>query len=67
MSKLDIEGEVLTVDEVAAVLRINRNTAYRAVREGTIPSLRIGDRYLIPRVRLDALLNGTGGGEKQAA
>ena len=29
-----------------------------AVREGKIPSVRIGDRYLIPRVRLNALLAG---------
>jgi len=60
MSKPNIESEVLTVDEVAQVLRINRNTAYRAVHDGTIPSLRIGDRLLVPRVRLDALLAGRG-------
>jgi excisionase family DNA binding protein len=60
MSISNVESEVLTVDEVAQVLRLNRNTAYRAIHDGTIPSLRIGDRYLVPRVRLDALLAGRG-------
>ena len=52
------EGAVLTVAEVAEVLRLNKMTVYRAVRDGTIPSVRVGDRFLIPRARLDAMLRG---------
>ena len=58
MSEANVSKEVLTVDEAAAVLRINRNTAYKAVRKGTIPSLRFGDRIVVPRAKLSALLNG---------
>jgi excisionase family DNA binding protein len=36
-------------------------SAYAAVREGTIPSLRIGRRVLVPRIALDRLLMQAGG------
>ncbi len=36
-----------TVDEAAAVLNISRNSAYEAVREGEIPSMRAGRRILV--------------------
>lgn len=49
-------GPVLTVDEAAAYLRISRGLAFAAVRDGTLPSLRIGRRILIPRRALEALL-----------
>lgn len=48
--------ETLTVEEAAAVLGISRGLAYEGVREGTIPSLRIGRRLLVPRKALDRLL-----------
>jgi excisionase family DNA binding protein len=45
-----------TVDEVAARLGLNRNTAYTAVKDGTIPALRIGRRLLVPRAALERML-----------
>lgn len=48
---------VLTVDEVAAYLRISRGLCYEAVRQGWIPSIRIGRRLLVPRVVLERLLD----------
>lgn len=45
---------VLTVDELASLLRVNRDTAYRAVRAGEIPGVRrIGKTIRISR---DAVL-----------
>lgn len=44
--------DTLTVDEVAKVLRIGRNTAYGLIRNGHIGSLRIGKRYCIPKSAL---------------
>ena len=38
---------VLTVDETAEVLGISRNSAYKAVAEGQIPSIRVGKRILV--------------------
>lgn len=49
---------VLTVDEAAVYLRISRSLAFAALRDGTLPSLRIGRRILVPRRQLDALLDG---------
>ena len=46
----------LSVPEAAQLLGVSRMTAYSAVREGTIPSLRIGRRVLVPRAALDPLL-----------
>lgn len=48
----------MSVDEAALVAGIGLNQMYAAVREGTIPSLRIGRRILIPRKKFMALLNG---------
>ena len=52
------ENKVLTVEEVAKELRISRSLAYQQVRCGFIYSVKLGDRYLIPRKTLDSLLNG---------
>ena len=44
--------EFLTVEEVAKLLRIGKNLAYELVREGVIPSIRLGNRILVPREAL---------------
>ena len=58
-----LERETLSVEEVAAVLGISRNTAYAAVQRGEIPAVRIGRKLLIPRRALDRLLSGRNGTE----
>lgn len=40
---------VLSVDELASLLNIGRNTAYNLVRSGQIHSIRIGHQIRIPR------------------
>ena len=52
------ESLTLTVDEVAEILKISRGLAYEGVRDGSIPSVRIGRRILVPRAALIALLGG---------
>jgi excisionase family DNA binding protein len=47
---------VLTVEEVAELLRIGRAAAYQGVRQGTIPSIRLGRTIRVPRAKLLALL-----------
>ncbi len=54
----DDERLVLTVDEAAALLRISRGLAFAAVRDGTIPHLRVGRRILVPRTALLHLIGG---------
>ena len=51
----DRDSAVLTVDEVAAALRIGRRQAYSAVQRGEIPSLRIGRTIRVPRAWLDQI------------
>jgi len=52
--------ELLTysVDEVAKMLGTARGATYQAVREGRIPAIRMGRRWLIPRERFHAWLDG---------
>lgn len=59
-------GSVLTVDEAAAYLRISRGLAFAAVRDGTLPSIRIGRRILVPLKQLEALLDGNAHGSEES-
>jgi excisionase family DNA binding protein len=51
------ERAVYTVVEVAQLLSLSRGTAYSLVREGTIPALRLGGRWVIPRARFHTWLD----------
>ena len=42
------ERGTITVDEWAAFARCGRTQAYEAVRDGSVPSIRVGRRYFIP-------------------
>lgn len=44
------------VPEVAARLGISRNATYAAIRSGTIPSLRVGRRLIVPIASFEAWL-----------
>ena len=46
----------VSVDDAARILGISRGAAYAAVRDGSIVSIRIGRRLLIPTARLATLL-----------
>ena len=48
--------EVLTVREVAAILRVGRNQLYEAVARGELPAVRIGRTIRIPTTALKKLL-----------
>lgn len=48
----------LTVEEAGRRLGISRNHAYDAVKTGEIPAIRIGRRWLVPKVALERKLAG---------
>jgi excisionase family DNA binding protein len=48
--------ELLTVDEVAAVLRVTKATATDYMRRGVIPAFKLGRSWYALRPRLDAYL-----------
>jgi excisionase family DNA binding protein len=50
-------GHLLTVGEVAAVLRVSNMTVYRLIKGGDLPALRIGKNYRIRQHDLDAYLS----------
>lgn len=56
------ESLVLTPVETAKLLRIGRATVYEQIRLGTIPSIRMGRRILIPRAALMRKLEAPGDG-----
>ena len=45
-----------SVTEMAELLGIGRSKAYALVRSGTIPSLRLGRRIVIPKLALSRFL-----------
>ena len=49
-----------SVVEMARLLGVGRTTAYGLVRSGAVPSIRLGNRILIPKLALRQLLAGCG-------
>lgn len=54
----DEEHRVLTVSEVAEILRVGRNLVYRMVERGEIPAIRVGRKIRVPKTALDRYLDG---------
>ena len=48
--------ETYTAKEAAAKLGINITSVYEGLKKGEIPSIKIGNRVLIPRAAFDRLL-----------
>lgn len=52
-----IASELLTVDQVAAYLQLNRLTVYRYIRDGRLPASKLGKAYRIRKADVDAFLD----------
>ena len=50
--------QVFNVPEVAEILGLGRSATYEAVKNGSIPSVRIGRKIMIPKEGLRLLLAG---------
>lgn len=48
--------DVMTVEQVAAYLQLNKLTVYKFVREGRIPASRLGKSYRIQKADVDQFL-----------
>ncbi|MGO1514062.1 helix-turn-helix domain-containing protein [Agrococcus casei] len=53
-----------TVPEVAAILGVNRNSAYDAVKRGELGHYKIGRNIRVTQAHLDVFRAGTGEGEQ---
>ena len=49
-------SRTVSVEEAGAIVGVSRASAYEAVRSGSLPSLRIGRRVVVPLGRLADLL-----------
>lgn len=44
------------VETTGRLLKLSRNTTYKALRNGEIPSVRVGAQYRVPTAKLRAML-----------
>lgn len=42
--------DILTVEQLMEILSIGRNTAYKLLNDGSIRSVRVGNRHRIPKM-----------------
>lgn len=52
-------GDVLTIEELAAYLKIPKSTLYKLVREGRIPSQKVGRHWRFRKIAIDHWLEET--------
>lgn len=52
-----MNSEMITVREAAGFLRLSLPTVYKLVKDGTIPHVKVGYRYIIPRDQFMAWVN----------
>lgn len=64
MGNNDTERLILTVDEARKMIGLSRGSMYQAIYSGQVPSIRVDRRILIPRARLEQILNGVQKGDK---
>ena len=51
--------EIMTPEQVAEYLQINKETVYRYIREGKLVASRLGRSYRIPKANVDLFLLAT--------
>jgi excisionase family DNA binding protein len=52
------ERQTYRIGEAGRLLGIGRNQAYEAAKRGDFPTIKIGNRLLVPKAALDRLLRG---------
>jgi excisionase family DNA binding protein len=55
----DLPGNVLTIEELAIYLKISKSTLYKLVREGKIPSQKVGRHWRFLKKSIDRWLEET--------
>ncbi len=57
MSSKDIGEPLLTVGEVAGLMRVSNMTVYRLIKSGQLAALRVGKNYRLRRRDVERYLN----------
>jgi len=50
-------SELMTVEELAAYLRVTKKTIYRLLRQGKIPAIKVGRQWRFEKARIDEWLH----------
>src|SRR5262245_15435831 len=58
------EQEYLSTEEAAVILNVHQNTILRWLKEGKLPSSKIGKQYRIPREALESQVKKAGPGTR---
>ena len=53
-----MDNELLTTREVQSLVRLNRVTIYRLIRDGELPAIKIGGQWRFSRKAIEAWLSG---------
>jgi excisionase family DNA binding protein len=53
----EVSNKLLTVNEVAKILRVSNMTVYRLVKGKQIPAIRVGKNYRIKETDVEKYLN----------
>jgi excisionase family DNA binding protein len=61
------ERLTITVEEAGRLLGISRGSAYQAAREGTLPTIRLGRRLVVPVEGLKKMLEAAGDTSEEKA
>lgn len=48
-----MEAKIYTIKEICEILQISRTFAYQMLKEGKIPSVKLGKRVIIPKAKFD--------------
>jgi excisionase family DNA binding protein len=60
-------SELLTVKEVQDLLKINRITIYRMLKDGRLTGVKVGHQWRFSRNEIDSLLSGSSSKQSEAA
>ena len=52
-----LERDLLTVSEVAEIMRVSNMTVYRLIKSGQLPAIRVGKSYRIREDDVDRFLS----------
>src|SRR5438045_2597478 len=59
MTPIERNRDIMTPEQAADYLQVNRETIYRYIRDGKLLASKLGRAYRIPKTSLDALLLAT--------
>lgn len=59
--------DLLTTQELQAILQVDRTTIYRMAESGKLPAIKVGNQWRFPRDQVEGWLYGQGSGAVQAA